>query len=119
MRARLMDLFSPDIPELESWTPPNPQRFGFLVQMSIGAYEGDGEDLFDVVVCSPAWLADRMTDHELQSGRHHLFTKTYDWPRIEAYLRTRIESEDAETWEELASRLGRLGMWEFEDYREL
>jgi hypothetical protein len=33
------------------------------------------------------------------------------------YLRRRFEEADAADWPTLAEKLGRLGRWEFEDYR--
>src|SRR5690606_24552081 len=37
-------------------------------------------------------------------GRHHLIVNEYDFPRIRAFPRQAVESEEAATWTELAER---------------
>jgi hypothetical protein len=36
---------------------------------------------------------------------------------LRAWLAARVQEVQAESWSEICSRLGRLGYWEFEDYR--
>lgn len=43
---------------------------------------------------------------------------TYDYNRIEEYLRERVSECEGLSWDEVGGKLGRLGYWEFEDYRE-
>jgi Immunity protein 8 len=37
---------------------------------------------------------------------------------VTAFLRARFEEPEAASWSELGEKLGRIGSWEFEDYRE-
>jgi hypothetical protein len=83
----------------------------------VGPAGGVGEESFDIVVCSPRWFADVLADGEIRTGRHHLFMLRFDWDATEAFLRSEIESYEADNWEELGERIGRLGSWEFEDYQ--
>ncbi len=48
----------------------------------------------------------------------HLIMEEYDAARMRIFLTDEIESLDAPTWHELASKIGRIGKWEFEDYQE-
>ncbi len=50
-------------------------------------------------------------------GRHHLIIDEWNFPTVRDYLINAVESEEGRDWKELAQRLGRLGKWEFEDYR--
>jgi hypothetical protein len=50
-------------------------------------------------------------------GRHFLFADVIDRPRVEEFIRDRLRRLEAPTWNELAQKIGRLGLWEFEDYR--
>ncbi|WP_115061397.1 Imm8 family immunity protein [Nocardia otitidiscaviarum] len=41
-----------------------------------------------------------------------------DLDAVTQYLRGYIAGLDEPSWPELAAKLGRIGMWEFEDYRD-
>ena len=36
---------------------------------------------------------------------------------LERWLGARVQEVEAESWAEIGERLGRLGYWEFEDYK--
>jgi hypothetical protein len=78
-----------------------------------------GEESFDVVVCTPRWLARRVRDEGAIIGRHHLIVERWDAARVRRCLTDAAESQEAQTWPELAAKIGRIGKWEFEDYRPL
>ena len=84
----------------------------------VGSAGADGEDSFDVIVCTPRWLSDRLLPTKIMLGRHHLLVKQYDYTRLLQFLISFASGCRGATWEEVALRLGRLGEWEFEDYRE-
>jgi hypothetical protein len=87
--------------------------------MFVGRSDGPGEETFDVVVCTPHWLGgllDQQGD-QFTLGRHYLFVTAFDGPRLIAFLKGFVESVDEPTWKEVAEKIGRLGRWEFEDYR--
>ena len=117
MRAELKRLHSPDIDDLEAYRPDQPADFGFLLQAMIGPACLEGEESFDMVVCTPEWLKRHHTT-EIVSGRHHLIVFEYNFERLAAYIATYIQDCTGETWQEIAQQLSRLGRWEFEDYRE-
>lgn len=96
--------------------PTDPGVFGFLLQVIAGPGDGLGEESFDIVVCSPQWLASHLADGELRWGRHHLLVHRYDWATLERFLRDQFESVEGETWRDVAEQLVHYGKWEFEDY---
>src|SRR5262249_48647221 len=73
---------------------------------------------FDVTLCTPGWLAERVRHEGIVDGRHHLFIAKYDYDRLERYLRERVSASEGASWDEVASQVAWLGAWEFEDYRE-
>ena len=117
MRAALKRLHSPDVDDLEHYMPMDPAEFGFLVQMMVGPEDDRSEESFDFVVCSPKWLQHRLREEPLM-GRHYLFIREYNYHRLVDFLRAYCRNCVAATWPEVASKLGRLGKWEFEDYSE-
>ena len=115
MRAVIRHFISPDA-DLQRFFPSDPLDTGIFVQMLIGTTEGDGEESFNLFVCTPQYLTHWHEGPGPIIGRHNLIVQAWDWAEISAFLTDAVESEEADTWEELGERLGRLGHWEFEDY---
>jgi Immunity protein 8 len=84
----------------------------------VGPVGEKGEESFDVVVCTPQWLDETLADEDLLIGRHRLIVKEYSFPRIEQFIRNYVNAWSGDSWEEIGAKVGRLGKWEFEDYRE-
>jgi hypothetical protein len=115
MRAVLKSLdLEPDPVTL----PGDPAEFALHARMIVGPADGPGEESFDVTVCTPGWLS-RAADGGFYDARHHVVVNLdfFDRNALQAWLARRVESVQADTWKELGERLGRLGYWEFEDYR--
>jgi Immunity protein 8 len=58
-----------------TFTPDDPERFAFLIQMIAGPAGEKGEESFDFEVCTPGWLHDRARREGPVNGRHHLVTR--------------------------------------------
>lgn len=84
----------------------------------VGPAEGSSEESFDVIVCTPRWLERCVRQEGPLLGCHHLIMEKYDVARMRIFLTNEIESIKAPTWHELASKIGRIGKWEFEDYHD-
>ena len=118
MKASIRRLHSPDVTDLVGYRPTDSDGFGFLLQVMIGPEGGEGEESFDVTVCSPNWLLARHNKEDVVIGRHHLIMFEYDYLRLKRTIEEFCKSCEGATWKELALKLGRLGKWEFEDYVE-
>jgi hypothetical protein len=114
VKVELRRLHSPDVRSLEEFVPTGP--FGILIQAMVGPLGAPGEESFEIMVCTPDWFAEQMQDR-IVSGRHYLFVSAYSYEEICNYLLTFCASCDGDSWQEAAQKLGRLGKWEFEDYR--
>jgi hypothetical protein len=114
VRAELKFLFSPDADPLQSFLPNGP--FGILVMAMIGPAGQEGHESFDFMVCTAEWFASNMRE-EIAMGRHYLFVRDFSYARVEKFVRDYCDScGEAATWRGIAEKLGRLGMWEFEDH---
>lgn len=119
MRANLKRLHSPDVDDLKQFSPKNPKDFAFLLQIFVGVEGSDGEDSFDLQVCTPAWLERECKRVGVVSGRHRLIVDCFDINAIEMYLQDYCENIVADDWDGIAAILGELGSWEFDGYRNL
>ena len=117
MKAVIKSFGCPDAEDLETWRPES-NRFAIPIELLIGPDDGIGEESFDVVVCSAAWLADEARNCGIVDGRHIYIVDHWDWPGIRAYFETCVSSLPSGTWHEVATLLARMGHWEFEDYQE-
>lgn len=116
MRAAVRSLMSLDVEDLESWHSEI-DSWAIRLRLLAGPLDGPGEESFDFTVCSAAWLAELVRRDGVVDARHHLIMESYDWPVLRAYIERRVTSCQGSTWHEVAEQLGRLGYWEFEDYR--
>ena len=114
--AKLRYLHSPDIHDLTSYQPKQPNDFGFLVQAMIGPSTSPGEESFDFLVCSSKWLGANLRNRSHLFGRHYLFLEEYDYDVLYNAISNLCSNTSGATWQEVAAKLSRFGKWEFEDY---
>lgn len=117
MRAQVHEIFSLDIDDLVTWRPPDPECFSLSLRFVAGPENGEGGESFDLVVCTPGWLEANIEPDSVFDCRHHLVVRRFDLDRLVAFIRGYVNSCTGETWSEVGEKVGRLGMWEFEDYR--
>lgn len=114
MQAVIRSFESPDL-ELDLGVPPDlPSLF---LRMLIGPADTEGEEIFDLTVCTPGWLADRVSSGPV-SGRHMLIVQSIDLEQIKKFLTAAVAELDEPEWDSLADKLSRIGAWEYEDYQE-
>lgn len=116
MIPELRRLHSPDLPDMQSMHPDDPELFCILVQALIGPRGAAGEESFDFTVCTPKWLAQSLLKYKYTFGRHHLIVEYYDYNIIFGAINSLCQRTSGANWHEIAERLGRYGKWEFEDY---
>lgn len=88
IRAVVHTIHSPDIPDLPTYAPREPTNFAFLLEVMVGPSGGPGEESFDVEVCTPEALAERLdNDGGPLLGRHFLFVARYDWDLISNFIK--------------------------------
>lgn len=118
MNAALKDLYSPDIYDLSNFSPGSPDNFCILFQALVGLKTTEGEESFDIQVCTPQWFLSNLKEDDVVSGRHFLIVLTFDFERIYNRIKELIESCNGNNWVEIAEKVSRIGHWEFEDYSD-
>ena len=100
--------------------PEDPAAFSLLDRLMVGPVDGQGEESFDITVCTPEWLAEACRKvGGIYDARHHIVVNHDDFDKraLHAWLAARVQEVEADTWRGVGERLSRLGYWEFEDYR--
>lgn len=116
MKATLKQIHSPDI-DLDKYWPIDESNFGFLLELSVGLENSKGADIFQLMVCTPDWLKNRNELSKTTWLRHMLLVSEYDIQKITAEINRQIDAIEADSWTDIAVKLGRFCHWEFEDYR--
>lgn len=98
-------LYSPDV-DLPTFSPDARAPWGFLLQIGLGVHGEEGEDSFDLMVCSPQWIEVHYGAEALVDGRHHLFMLRYSYSALQDELKRRVEQAAAATWDEVVSKFG-------------
>ena len=116
MKAVLKRLHSPDIHDLENYQPEDPKKFGFLLQAMIGPEGQNGEESFDIEVCTPKWLEETYNDDQVVIGLYHLIVRKYNYQKIVLAIKGFLLDCYGENWNEIVEKVSRLGKWEFDGY---
>jgi hypothetical protein len=84
----------------------------------VGERGKEGEESFDIMVCTPKWLLANKKEQDILFGLHYLIVCRYDYNRIFEKLKKYVENTEGKDWEEIGQKIGLIGWWEFQDYRE-
>jgi hypothetical protein len=115
--AQVKGIFTWEMDDLERYVPQDPEKFCVLVRAMVGPRGNEGEESFDINVCTPEWLKDQVQREGFVIGVHRLFVNTYDAARIKKLITKLIERYSGDSWRDVAEKISRIGHWEFEDYK--
>ena len=113
MQAVLKGLYSTDL-DVETYLPDEEDNFGFVLRAMVGPLGAEGEESFDISVCTPKWLMKRYGPSEVLLGLHKLIVFRYDYVRLKQFIEKYLMRCSGESWEEVAQKVSLLGQWEFE-----
>ncbi len=99
-----------------AYRPVDPDRFAVTLRLLVGPSDAEGEESFDVTICTPQWLGQECGRNGFVLGRHHLVVLSYDFASIRRILVKLVERYSGSTWQEVAAKVSRIAFWEFEDY---
>lgn len=118
MNAELKRVYSPDIYNLEIYHPECSDSFCFLLQAMIGPAGEDGEESFDIEVCTPKWIEKNLGEGEVLIGMHYLIVREYNYEKIVQTIEKFLLDCSGASWGEVSKKVSRLGFWEFEAYED-
>jgi hypothetical protein len=117
MVSEVKGIMSTEIFDLENYRPDDYESFSFLLAITVGLQGETGADLFYVDVCTPKWLLDNQY-YDVISGKGKIIVFRCDMKFILARVRALFEGCSGKDWNEIATKLSKIGDWEFENYRE-
>ena len=117
MRPSIRHISTIDGGDPAGFEPDDVERFSITLRLIIGPADSDGDESFDLVVCSPLWLERECERDGFVSGRHRLIVRRYDFGFLRRTIVKLIEHYSGDTWPEVAEKISRLACWEFEDYQ--
>ena len=85
----------------------------------IGEKGNDAADNFQIVVCNPAWVAERISERSCIWPRGMLIVEKIDPEHIRKSLQMLADSfQGSIDWTVFTERMNRYLLWEFEDYND-
>jgi hypothetical protein len=131
MRLEATHILTMSETDLEDFEPEDPVEFAVrLTVLCRPAESMDSEDAFEVLVCTPSWLASRFrtgsqvappgyppywsSDGLAMFGTGMLFVETWSASVVRAAVEGRVSLATGPDWGVVASRLGRTVPWEYD-----
>jgi Immunity protein 8 len=115
--AKVKGIYSLSVDDLEHYSPMDTADFCVPVRVIAGPSDGEGEESFDLQVCSPKQIAKLCEQNGFLVGRHYLIVCKYDFAKIRDIITRIVQSATGSSWREAAEKIARFAHWEFESYR--
>jgi len=119
MRARISNIGTQFGEPLESVQVEKRENFHEWVRAQIGPTPGQGEEIFDFLVCSPEWVNEECRRTGYFMARRVLIVPQWDPDLVKKAIEYVVSLVTADTWQEIASTLSSIASWEFEDYQDV
>ena len=116
MKPNLKSIHSPDVNDLETYLPEEPDDFCILVQATIGLPNDNSGESFDFLVCTPKWIETLLENQKFVLGKGYLVVRNYNYNLIIETIQSICDRVSGDDWITVANKLARYGQWEFEDY---
>jgi hypothetical protein len=88
------------------------------MEVEIGPTGEAGSDIFFFYVCTIDYLSQELDLEGARFGRNLIIMKEFSWSGAVAALEKLVSSFEGPDWRTLATKIGRYGLWEFEDYQD-
>ncbi len=105
---------SPDI-DLDTYSPFKKDDFGFLLQILVGIEGEQGEESFEIFICTPKWIEQNYSKETIILGLHTIIVQEYDYKKIIDAIEE-LFCISGVTWDDISRDLSYFGLYEF-DYK--
>lgn len=115
MTPELKSLMCSDV-DLADFSPPNTDPVRIYVEAEIGVVGEDDGDVFGLYLCNLNWIENQSED--FLNLRAHFVVSNFDIDQINNCISELLVNCNGSTWDEVAQKISRHFVWEFEDYTE-
>ncbi|MDN6555872.1 MAG: immunity 8 family protein [Acidipropionibacterium acidipropionici] len=117
MRAEVKGFYSSDI-DVHCYESSDPEIDGQWIRFLVGPQGHEGEESFDILICTPRWLEKQIEETGPRLGMNHFIVNRFDLRYAIPVLTNKITSVYGDNWDDIAGRLSKIGYWEFEGYTD-
>lgn len=100
-----------DHDDLDTWRPEN-DAWELRLRMLISPHGSEGEESFDVTVCSIAMLMERARETPMW-GDGSIFVEFFNWNQVRKLVESRVLRCCGSSWSEVTAKLSKFRVWEF------
>jgi hypothetical protein len=120
VRGKLKGLDTAAIPsgDIHDFRPADPTNFSIPVTASVGPANSEGAELFQLTIRSPGYVEPETAGKGFAFERGTLILDSWDPGLAERAISDMCRRTEGYFWHEVAQKLTRYLVWEFEDYRE-
>lgn len=115
LRVVVKSIYVGDNIPLKSFCPDSKDCFGVWVSVQIGPDIEEKIFVYQILVCTPSWIAKEYQSHGAVWGRHMLIVFEYDQKHIQGEIEKYVARCTGKSFWEIAQKIARVGAWEFED----
>lgn len=112
---KLLAIFSPDIENLEEFSPESPEDFSLFIQLRFGFDDQCGEDVLHLLICTPRWLMKNIEKFKVISGHGLVISNNYSYDKIKKNLSRKIHLCKSTKIDEVYMKLRGIGLLADED----
>lgn len=102
--------------ELRNFKPEDPEHFSIAVTASIGPADDNGAELFELTVCSSGFVGREPLPEGFEFRRGTLLLDRWDLGLAERAISDLCRRTEGYFWRDVAIKLTRYLLWEFEDH---
>ena len=113
MKSIINSFICADHDPLDSYQPEDMNMFHFWVEISVGIEGEEGEDLYQVSICSQKWIEERIKENTFFVGLYTIIMQKYDYDNICQTL-NRLFCIEGKNYEEIFTKLGQIGLSEYQ-----
>jgi len=116
MKPDLKYIHSPEVDDLKTYSPNEYNNFCLLVQAMIGLPNDESGESFDFLICTPKWIETLLEREKFIFGKGYIVIQEYHYNIIFEIIQDLCDRISGDNWITIATKLGRYGLWEFEDF---
>ena len=116
MKSKINSFICADHDPLDLYQPEDITMFRLWLEISVGVEGEEGEELFQIFICSQKWLEKKIKEYTFFVGLHAIIMDEYNYDNLCRILDSLICIEGS-NYEEISNKLGQIALSEHQQYR--